>query len=131
MTKKLTPKQIATATKVIKMVAAGDSLRSACKQLKIGVESFRQWRIADDDIQAQYTRAREDRATSIFEDILDISDEKKSDPNDRRVRIDARKWMLGKMSPKRYGDKIDVTSGDKPLEPFTGFTIARLVKDDE
>ena len=31
-----------------------------------------------------------------------------------RLRVDARKWMLGKMQPKKYGDKLDVTSdGEK------------------
>lgn len=26
----------------------------------------------------------------------------------RRLQVDARKWMVGKMNPKKYGDKLDV-----------------------
>jgi hypothetical protein len=26
----------------------------------------------------------------------------------RRLQIDARKWMLGKLNPKKYGDKLEV-----------------------
>lgn len=32
-----------------------------------------------------------------------------------RMRLDARKWLTSKIAPKLYGDKLDVTSGDKPL----------------
>ena len=28
--------------------------------------------------------------------------------NWQRTRIDAKKWLAGKRSPKKYGDKIDV-----------------------
>src|SRR5436305_10818518 len=29
----------------------------------------------------------------------------------RRLQIETRKWLMAKMKPKRYGDKLDVTSG--------------------
>ena len=29
----------------------------------------------------------------------------------RRLQIDARKWAIAKMQPKKYGDKLDVTHG--------------------
>ena len=28
-----------------------------------------------------------------------------------RLRVEARKWLMGKMKPKKYGDKIDVDHG--------------------
>jgi len=34
----------------------------------------------------------------------------------RRLLIDTLKWNMSRMNAKRYGDKLDVTSGDKPLE---------------
>lgn len=33
-----------------------------------------------------------------------------------RMRMDARKWLTSKIAPKLYGEKLDVTSGDKPIE---------------
>ncbi|MDM1049402.1 hypothetical protein [Sphingobacterium hotanense] len=87
----------------------------------------------------QYARAREDRADNIFEEILDIVDcedhdmgiDEKGNPRVNhdviqrdRLRVDARKWMLGKMQPKKYGDKLDVTSDGEKLEG--GVTIFQL-----
>ena len=37
-----------------------------------------------------------------------------------RVQIDSLKWTLSKLDPKKYGDKLDVTSaGDKLQLPTT------------
>lgn len=130
MSSTLTKDQKNKAARVCQIVASGVSLREACRVVKIAPSTFRTWRIASGDLETQYARAKEDRATNIFEDILNIVDDSDADPQDRRIRMDARKWMLGKMSPKRYGDKLDVTSGDKPMEPFTGFTLVDLRADD-
>lgn len=71
----------------------------------------------------QYTRAREAQADKLAEDILQIADDGKRDTyidldgNERtdqdvigrsRLRVDARKWLAGKMAPKKYGDKLDL-----------------------
>ena len=70
----------------------------------------------------QYARAREAQADAIFDEILDIADDSANDWVEReggpqlngehvqraRLRIDARKWMAGKMRPKVYGDKLDL-----------------------
>ena len=32
------------------------------------------------------------------------------------MKINAKKWMIAKMAPEVYGDKIDVTSDNKPIE---------------
>lgn len=87
----------------------------------------------------QYARAREQRADNIFEEILDIVDCEDNDiyldddGNPRtnhdviqrdRLRVDARKWMLGKMAPKKYGDKLDITSDGEKVQG--GVTIFQL-----
>jgi hypothetical protein len=80
-------------------------------------------------LSKQYARACEERADKEFEDILSIADNSGNDKvtNDNgdevvdneaiardRLRVDARKWRLSKMLPKKYGDKIDVTTdGEK------------------
>lgn len=71
----------------------------------------------------QYASARERRAENIFEEIIDIVDCEDHDiilddeGNPRvnhdviqrdRLRVDARKWMLGKMQPKKYGDRLEI-----------------------
>lgn len=55
-----------------------------------------------------YTRAREAQADFFADEIAHIADTE-PDPNKARVRIDARKWAAGKLKPKLYGDKLDIT----------------------
>ena len=93
-----------------------------------------EWIDKDDSFSKQYARAMEDRADFIFEQIMDIADDSVNDvvTDDEgkerintefvqrsRLRIDARKWMLGKMNSKKYGDRITnelVGDEDKPLQ---------------
>jgi hypothetical protein len=63
------------------------------------------------------TRAREDQADTLADEILDIADDSSLDPSDRRVKIDARKWIASKLKPKTYGDKVQAElSGQLTLE---------------
>jgi hypothetical protein len=40
----------------------------------------------------------------MLEDILEIADDPQVEVQDKRVRIDTRKWIMGKLKPKKYGD---------------------------
>ena len=74
----------------------------------------------DKEFLNNYMRAREEYADSMFDDIINIADDNGNDirmtdngpvvDNDviqrSRLRVDARKWALARMSPKKYGDKI-------------------------
>lgn len=95
--------------------------------------------ISDFEMTDHYARAMEQRAENIFEEILDIVDcedqdimlDEEGNPRTNhdviqrdRLRVDARKWMLGKMQPKKYGDKLDVTSDGEKIEG--GVTIFQL-----
>lgn len=83
--------------------------------------TFFEWLKEDEELTNQYARATEVRADIIFDDILAIADENTNDTsinengievvnNDviqrSRLRIDARKWVLSKLNPKKFGDKI-------------------------
>lgn len=35
------------------------------------------------------------------------------------LRVQTLKWFTSKIAPKLYGDKLDITSGDKPIVPQT------------
>jgi hypothetical protein len=83
-----------------------------------------------------YERAKDIRADKIFEEMLIIADTPQlgkttksggtagpevieSDMiQHRRLQVDVRKWILGRMKPKKYGDKMEttITGGDKPIE---------------
>ena len=83
--------------------------------------TWNQWLKDDEELINNYTRACEERSELIFEQILDIADDKSEDTvytdsgnaifnaefaARSRIKIDARKWMLGKMNPKKYGEKV-------------------------
>lgn len=65
----------------------------------------------------QYTRAKLESADALADDIKDIGDKTLTgfyDPASARVAIDSYKWLASKLKPKKYGDKIDMTSdGEK------------------
>lgn len=127
------------AASICERIASGESLRSICLSDEMPSQTtIYRWLQDDRYIQfrEQYTHARELQADTIFDEILDIADDGSNDWMERRnsdgstgdivengealrrsqLRIDARKWMAGKLRPKKYGDKIDVTSGG---EAFT------------
>lgn len=102
-------------------IEEGSSLRSILRREDMpDRKTFFGWLHSDEEKSSQYARACEVRAESIFEEILDIADNSSGDKKytesgevmdseyvaRSRIKIDARKWMLGKMNPKKYGDKI-------------------------
>lgn len=118
-------------SKVIDYISNGMSLRTALKQDDVFSRTIWNELIVDEDKKTRYTRAREERADGIFEDIIDISDNSGNDKivnNDGievvnheaiqrdKLRVDTRKWMLSKMQPKVYGEKVDVTSDGERIE---------------
>nr|WP_312809334.1 hypothetical protein [Agrobacterium cavarae] len=90
------------------------------------------WLRDNEAFSQQYARAREVQADALFDDILDIADDGRNDWIEKRnadgenigwmengealkrsqLRIEARKWMAGKLRPKKYGDKLALTDGE-------------------
>jgi hypothetical protein len=93
------------------------------KKQKIHKDTFYQWLKNDFDLADRYARACEERADLMAEEILSIADSKRVDVNRDKLRVDSRKWLLAKLHPKKYGDKIDMTSGNKPLTPALNITV--------
>jgi hypothetical protein len=95
-----------TADSICEQIADGRSLRSICADAGMPDKAtvFR-WLAAHETFRDQYARARESQADSLFDDILEIADTAE-DAQLARLRVDARKWMAGKLKPKVYGDKI-------------------------
>lgn len=109
----------AAADAICERLADGESLRSICRDDEMPAKStVFKWLGLIPAFADQYARARETQADSLADDIVDIADNKTLEPNDKRVRIDARKWLAGKLRPKAYGDKVAVVGGDKTDAPI-------------
>lgn len=121
-----------TADLICDKLAEGKSLRSICLAEDMPSKSavFR-WLAANEAFRDQYARAREAQADALFDDILDIADDGSNDFITKenadgseyeavnaehiqrsRLRVDARKWMAGKLQPKKYGEKLALTDPD-------------------
>ena len=112
---------------ICEQIADGKSLRAICRQDDMpATSSVMRWIANSEKLQEQYARATDLRAENMFEDILDIADDGANDWMEReggeqvlngehvqrsRLRIDARKWVLSRMKPKKYGDKLDIDHG--------------------
>ncbi len=137
-----TPKQIESAKEtILERMLNGKSLKSILdsdkklpnrttvyKWLNEENEAF------DKEFLNNYTRATQDRADFLVEEILTIADDQTEDVytddegnehtnhnviNRSRLMVDSRKWIAGKMKPKKYGDKLGLTvddSRDKTIE---------------
>lgn len=70
------------------------------------------WLAAHKEFSDLYARAQEDRAEVLADQLLDIADDASLDPNDRKVRLDTRKWIASRLKPGKYGDRV-INSGDK------------------
>lgn len=121
----------AVADLICERIADGESLRSICADdgMPRKATVFR-W-LGDEKHTAfrdQYARAREAQADALVDEILDIADDGSNDWMEKKnadgenigwqengealrrsvLRVDARKWMAGKLRPKKYGDKIEL-----------------------
>lgn len=85
-----------------------------------------QWRARIPDFTEAFAYARAQQLQAMAEDIVDISRDDSLDPNDKRIRIDTLKWLLSKLVPRTYGDKLDVTSAGEALAPPSHQIDARI-----
>ena len=133
MAKKPMGRPSAYSTKIADIIcnrlADGMSLREICRADDMPDRSTVMewvWDGRHEEFSRRYARAREVQADYLADDIIEIADRDDLDPNDKRARIDARKWLAGKLRPKAYGEKItqEVTGADgAPLVPTLNVTI--------
>ena len=93
----------------------GKSARKALKAAKIPSRSFYDAVDADADLAQQYARARTAMCDAIADEAIDKVDGCALNAESiakARVQLDARKWFLSKLAPKRYGDKLGLVGGD-------------------
>lgn len=118
-------------------VASGKTLREVCRQEGMPSEStVRSWYLDDrEGFFAQYARARDLQLEVWADETIEIADDGSNDWMTRqnsngesyevvnsehisrsKLRVDQRKWLLSKLKPERYGDRLKVAGdADAPL----------------
>ena len=102
---------------ILRRLAEGESLRSACAANGVQHGAWTQAVRADEDLAGHYTRARLDGIDSQAEEMHDLEQRVLSgelDPNAFRAAMDARKWRMARQAPRKYGDKLqqEITGKD-------------------
>ena len=81
----------------------------------IGTREVLDWQLQDPEFARRYAHARRAQLATWAEDIVEIADGE-GDPQRDRLRVDARKWILAKMLPHVYGDRVTVQGdADAPI----------------
>jgi hypothetical protein len=108
------------STEVLHEMRSGLSAFKACKLAGVPQSTFCRWVDEDSQLAEHYARAREDLIEMIATEIMEISDQDvgmtdgKKDwaaVQKHKLQVDSRKWLLSKLAPKKYGDKLEL-SGD-------------------
>ena len=132
---------------ICSMLSDGNSIRAICalESMPSAPTIFKH--IAESkDFAEQYARAREMQMEAMAEEILQIADDGLNDTYETeegeqrtnqdviqrsRLRVDTRKWLMSKMAPKKYGDKIQAevsgpNGGPMQVQDVSDLTDAQL-----
>lgn len=125
----------------------GFSLRSILRRENMpSSRTFFKWIDEDADKVKQYERSVELRSELLFDEIIEIADKQGEDVGEdeqgnkvinhnivqrNRLQIDARKWALSKMLPKKFGDKTDITSGGEKINTPQEVKITIIKNEDD
>jgi hypothetical protein len=114
------------AAEVCRRISDGESLRQVCRDESMpSTSTVLKWARELPEFSQQYAKAREDLLEHWAEEITDIADDGSNDwikrehesgrldlvpdsehINRSRLRVDTRKWLLSKLAPKKYGERV-------------------------
>ncbi len=118
----------ALTKQICRRIAEGESLRAVCRDNAMPDKTtVLRWLSEHEEFRTQYARAREMQADHLADEILEIADDGTNDWAERaakggetttvvdhehiqrsKLRVDTRKWLMARMAPKKYGDKLDL-----------------------
>lgn len=149
------------AAEICTQLACGKSLREVCKDPKLPAESTVRGWVMDDatgdpqGFSAQYARARNIGLDTLADQIIEIADTPQMGQKTKtkgkgkdaevettigdmveraRLQVEARKWYLSKLAPKKYGDKLEIGGGlnlnhtNKDVSEMTDTELENFIK---
>jgi transposase-like protein len=120
------------AAAICERIVAGESVNRICRDEDMPDKStVYRWLARHEDFSDKYVRAKAQQADMMSEELLEIADDGTNDtyvdedglPRTNhdviarsKLRVDARKWLMSKLLPKKYGDKLELSGNkDAPL----------------
>jgi hypothetical protein len=122
------------AEEICRRIAAGESMRHICLLEGMPSQSMvYRWLDENKSFREQYAQAREKQADAFLDQIQEIAHDGRNDweilecertKQDRivlhaehvqrsRLRVDTLKWVMSKLAPKKYGERIDIEHSGK------------------
>ena len=130
---------------ICEQIAGGSSLSSICKVEGMpSMTAVFSWLSKHEDFANNYARSTKDRTEALIEQAFDIARDGSNDWIEdnymegktpgyalngeniqrSRLQVDLIKWYASKMLPKKYGDKMDMTTNGKDLPtPILGVFV--------
>ncbi len=110
------------ASAALELIAAGKTIRQAAEAVGVSRSMLARWLVHDDELSGRYARARDAQIDAWADEVLEVADDSGFDAQivdgkavvdseaiqRAKLRVDSRKWMLSKLKPERYGDKVTV-----------------------
>ncbi len=129
--------------KLCEQISEGKSLSTAIKAE--GMPSYQLVMLTlrnSPEFRTMYEKAVESRADRLAEEIIELADQEMPEGlegpmasawvQQKRMQVDARKWVASKLKPKTYGDRIDVAVTDNRISVMDALKEAkqRVLRDD-
>jgi transposase len=113
------------------LMSDGLSLRKSCEKMGLSPNTVLNWIDASEALKVQYTHARARLIDAQAEELEEIGDQAAMaqtavEVNGLRLKSDNRKWLLSKLAPKKYGDKLAI-GGDENMPPIQSVTRIELI----
>ena len=130
-------------TDIIEQVSNGKSLSSTLRASGMPSYSLARQMIKNNpEFRGMYEKAMEDRADRLAEEIIELADQEMPEHlegplasawvQQKRMQVDARKWVASKLHAKRYGERLDVSVTDTRISVRDALNEAkqRVLTDD-
>jgi hypothetical protein len=122
------------AYEICEGIVEGKSLRKILSDDGMpSIATVFRWLDENEWFRDNYMRAKDNQADTNAEDIQELVADVRSgkiDPQSARVAGDLLKWSSSKLKPKKYGDKLDLTSDGKQM-PAPIISIAAVPQNKE
>lgn len=126
------------ADRICESIAQGKTLRAVCRELDLAHSTVLNWVVYDHQGFAdQYTRARQLQVEAWADVIVAEAEDSSKDTqtltrrdgteyeapdhewiNRSRLRVDTYKWLMSKLAPKKYGEKVEVENNVSVSDPL-------------
>jgi hypothetical protein len=116
----------AIVQEICERLSKGEPLAAVCRDEHMpGCRTVYDWMEERPDVSASIARAREEGEEALLAGCLEIANEPTEKTQfgaydgghiqDKKLRIDTTLKLLAKWNPKKWGDKVDVTSGGETI----------------